>query len=424
MDQENYSQEEQAHFIQVGLDQPTPRFSTPTRRHPRSFCRVLLGTLAFIFFLIVFLKKSPSSNHLTQHLSNYFPPTSAQAVNLARPQFHSTGCSDPFLEPGYFVRNLTVPEENRWVPFDSSCSAPRLLSRVKAGYEDFPWLQGRTIALFGDSVEKRATQYICAYLGGEFDIIDPEHPLHPPRPVNASNGWDYRFPNEIFKADMLGVRGSPVRCYVASLDLLILLTFHTGLDNTGFWSRMPEQWYHPWLANERVTQVLAPLLSILNRPTVDLISASSHEWDAKRFYLKTINKGETPTDINAQYSEWPEMHQDSSPRLHELVKTLLESFPHRTGGYPILWRIGHEIISFRHYQLVGKLWARATEQVVRMPEFAGQIIETRIGRGLEGMGIEGDWMLDTVHPHDYPFNQVYGDQLLFHLRRAVTGGDE
>ncbi|KAM0748021.1 hypothetical protein T439DRAFT_88922 [Meredithblackwellia eburnea MCA 4105] len=387
--------------------------------------RRLTAALLGIFFLATLVMTVAFTSFGARSRSG----TIASSSTPSHSQFFSTGCSDPYLEPGYLVRNLTSHEGNRWVPFNPSCTAPSLLSRVKNG-DDLPWLHGRTVVLVGASVERRMLVYLCDYLGGDFQVITPSNPLHPPPPGNATKGWDYREPDPTIEKELLGARGSPSKCYIPSRDLLFVLAFHTGVDDSGFWSRMPLHWYLPFRAQERVTDILLPLLHNLNRPinlVPDLLTVSSYEWDAKLLFMRTRNNQlSSPADINEQYSVFPNIINNNqlSSRLAQLVRTVLEAFPSRTGGYPILWRIGHEIDAVRHYHLTGKLWTRVTEEVIRRPEFEGQIIETRIGVGLEGMKTESGWMNDAVHPSDLPFNYVWVNHLLFHLRRAVTGGDE
>ncbi|KAL8277454.1 hypothetical protein RQP46_010176 [Phenoliferia psychrophenolica] len=211
---------------------------------------------------------------------------------------------------------------------------------------------------------------------------------------------------------------------VIQYNFSILMVFHFGMNQTPIFTDKPEHFYYPITSEERVDNILLPLLATLRGPKVDLVAISSYEWD----FLERAAWGSGENDhmdLEERYALWTASMPRFIARVGELADHVLKVFPHRTNQYPILFRIPHPIIGhFRAPFLLSNLFRPATELVVKNPKYEGRIIETRIGAGLAGAGADGDdsgWYSDTVHPAPLPHAYVWADHLLFHLRRAVLG---
>ena len=106
-------------------------------------------------------------------------------------------------------------DENRWIPFDERCQAPRLFERLliadldeeldHVDVEDMQWVRNRTVVLFGDSVARENIVYFCEasksfrrngflidssamqLVGSKLERITWDHPFAPsPRPTHTS----------------------------------------------------------------------------------------------------------------------------------------------------------------------------------------------------------------------------------------------
>ena len=72
----------------------------------------------------------------------------------------TSGC-DPFQEPGYLTTNQHDLTENFWTPFNQNCPrAPHFLRDV-IDRKPLPWLQGKTLLMIGDSIERNNLRFFC-----------------------------------------------------------------------------------------------------------------------------------------------------------------------------------------------------------------------------------------------------------------------
>jgi len=68
---------------------------------------------------------------------------------------------DPYLKPGYLTTNPRNIAANFWTPFDRKCPrAPHFLQDV-IDRKPLPWLQGKTLLMIGDSIERNNLRYFC-----------------------------------------------------------------------------------------------------------------------------------------------------------------------------------------------------------------------------------------------------------------------
>lgn len=160
-------------------------------------------------------------------------------------------CENPYAEFGRISSDSSTPEGNRWLPYDASCVPPPLLAtlrstlkkkptvedsletlefplpkrRTKAKRKSLSWLQGKTVLLFGDHVERNHNKDFCRFAGGKWASIDRDHPLSPPPFVN---GIDEKLPGAQQNSSSAT---RPSVCYLEEYDFMVVSVFHFGLAN-------------------------------------------------------------------------------------------------------------------------------------------------------------------------------------------------
>ena len=196
---------------------------------------VLCIMLAALSLLVAPAREEGESSRMRQLLADY--------GFLEAP----TTCENPWIEYGRMAVDQRVPENNRWVPYDSTCTTPELMAALRSVHANttapplvlplanlfphvdnslpFPWLHNRTVLLFGDHVERQHALDFCQLAGGSHLIISSTHPLSPPRFVN---GIDEKF----LRSDRPDHDDSrPSVCYLEKYNFMIVTVFHYGLAN-------------------------------------------------------------------------------------------------------------------------------------------------------------------------------------------------
>lgn len=267
-----------------------------------------------------------------------------------------------------------VPERNQWLPYDPSCTPPELMASLRrttlaSGSESneplalptsrltphsdpslpLHWLQGRTVLLFGDHVERQHNRDFCNLSGGVFTTIALDHPLSPPR---FENGID----EKVAPGNQTNFDDSrPSVCYIEKYDFMVVTVFHYGLANRVEFEReslfRSEHFYPPGASlaprclrpypnpplnavamSDRLSHIAIPLLSSLHRPQPDLIEFSSGFWDLRHFTALDEQHGADPfSELTTERLQW------YSDRLSHSLSDLQSSFP----GTPLLWRSLH-----------------------------------------------------------------------------------
>ncbi|GAA6016717.1 hypothetical protein JCM11491_000217 [Sporobolomyces phaffii] len=269
----------------------------------------------------------------------------------------SPSCDNPYSELGRIAVDQKVPENNRWKPYDSTCAPPPLLATLRKALRTktrgdkepaplsfplprrkpatsalpLPWLQGKTVLLFGDHVERNHNKDFCRFAGGQFATIGRDHELSPPRFVN---GIDEKLPE---KEQENSDASRPAVCYIPEYDFTILSVFHYGLVNRVEIEReslLEEPTFYPPVALEdRLTHIILPILDSLNRTQPDLIEFSTGFWDLRHFTALDEQEGVDPfTELSSERLTW------YSERLTRAFADLADVFP-RT---PLLWRALHQ----------------------------------------------------------------------------------
>ncbi|KDE09283.1 hypothetical protein MVLG_00601 [Microbotryum lychnidis-dioicae p1A1 Lamole] len=270
-------------------------------------------------------------------------------------QFVPTPCS-PYGELGRLRRNFSLPEGNKWTPYDSSCTAPDMMARLRMHIDNdaravtadqpprplrlplpkqrpafrhdlsLPWLFGKTVVLVGDHVERLHNKDFCRFVGGKFISVGPEHPISPP-PFH--NGID----EKLGSANQTNfVPSRPTVCYVEHYDFMMVSVFHYGFINRVEAERENLLWdqhfYAPVNVQDRISYLIKKLLRNLDR-RVNFIEFSSSVWDLRHFsVLDELAKKSHLDPLSASRLAW------YSQRLKDTFEYLAESFP----GTPLSWR--------------------------------------------------------------------------------------
>ncbi|GAA5959159.1 hypothetical protein JCM3765_005091 [Sporobolomyces pararoseus] len=265
----------------------------------------------------------------------------------------ASSCNNPYSELGRLAVDLKVPEKNRWKPYDSTCTPPPFLAilrkalRAKTSSDEepatlafplprrmstipslpLPWLQGKTVLLFGDQVERNHNKDLCRFAGGQFATIGRDDPLSPPRFVN---GIDEKLPGA---SQENSDSSRPAVCYIAEYDFALISVFHYGLVNRVEIEREnlleDPNFYPPVALEDRLTHIVLPILDTLNRTQPDLIEFSTGLWDLRHFTaIDEIEKVDPHAELSSDRLTW------YSERLTRAFADLADVFPHT----PLLWR--------------------------------------------------------------------------------------
>jgi hypothetical protein len=166
------------------------------------------------------------------------------------PYLHPTtdNCGDPFLQPGYLTSNVEDITQNFWTPFNKECPKPPQFLLDVIDRKPLPWLQGKTLLMVGDSVDRNNLRFFCElanssntrvttmtnfteeYLGDT--VLEPWN--HDPRDLTR-----------------------PRICRIDEYDFEIVMFFHYGLQDEEIWAEK-EVYTAPGVMEKRI-----PLLKTL-----------------------------------------------------------------------------------------------------------------------------------------------------------------
>ncbi|BGO91602.1 hypothetical protein NBRC10512_008049 [Rhodotorula toruloides] len=274
---------------------------------------------------------------------------------------HPSVCENPYAEFGRISSDSSTPEGNRWLPYDASCVPPPLLAtlrstlkkkptvedsletlefplpkrRTKAKRKSLSWLQGKTVLLFGDHVERNHNKDFCRFAGGKWASIDRDHPLSPPPFVN---GIDEKLPGAQQNSSSAT---RPSVCYLEEYDFMVVSVFHFGLANRVEFEHESllynPHFYPPVAVDDRLTHIVLPLLDSLNRTKPDMIEFSSGFWDLRHFAaLDELAGKDVFSELTTERLAW------YSSRLVHALADLSSVFP----DTPLLWRTLHHTPKF------------------------------------------------------------------------------
>ncbi|KZP01819.1 hypothetical protein CALVIDRAFT_594494 [Calocera viscosa TUFC12733] len=390
-------------------------------------------------------------------------------------------CPNAFRLPGsvhvngsYAPDNYWVPEENASPDYPVHCprDPPRLLEALQA-YEssasssddetpELEHLRGRTVLLFGDSIDRLHLSHFCSFLGLDSRAIDASDALYPPELTELERqlAQDRGRPFE-------SLRGRPFVCHAPRSDLLLLWVFYSGSDDgqstpsppslfytpappfepapgpwgpRAFWPQASEHFNPPLLAEDRFHQLALPLLQSLGRSHVDLVELGLGAWDldlAKRLdHLSAVyvaeqrGQGEAEAlklteevivqPLSQAFLDW------ARTRTEMLTRSVLHSLPQTT---PVYLRPLGGTPQYYHWP-----YLISSARVEQMDALARQVVEQhRLERGtwmgrqrarvrMDNSGVwtrgEEHWE-DHIHPSILPGSWVWGEWLLYALARSA-----
>ena len=130
---------------------------------------------------------------------------------------------DPYLQPGYLTINPHDITGTYWTPHDPSCPrAPSFLADVR-DRRPLPWLEGRTLLLVGDSIERNNLRFFCDLVGSTDLRTTPMRNLS----ATLRQGHTILEPADITRPNV---------CRVPEYDFEIVSFFHYGMQEQNIWN--------------------------------------------------------------------------------------------------------------------------------------------------------------------------------------------
>jgi len=118
--------------------------------------------------------------------------------------------------------------------------------------KDLPWLQGKTLLLEGDSVDRNNADYFCEFASAMVHDIPIDNLL-----VTTSNGSHYIAPTQYMKI-----------CRVDEYDFELIIFSHFGLEEADIWG-----YEKPTLVDERISLLKPMFESHGRKPDMILLSS-------------------------------------------------------------------------------------------------------------------------------------------------------
>ena len=239
---------------------------------------------------------------------------------------------DPFLEPGYLSVDRYHTKGNFWTPFDRKCPrSPHFLQDV-VDRKPLSWLEGRTVLLVGDAVERNNLEFFCELVNST-DIRTA-----PLRNIDSV----LRPGNAIKEASDLT---RPKICRVEEYDFEIISFFHYGMHDEDIW-KDKQVYTPPGLLEKRIPIVWDLLYDHYRDPDVVLLASGSADsgpptdiglWDLAG-WVKEDAYDKVPVSVSIE----PERLERWIERAEEFVDMIEEGFPDAL----LLWRTLHYCVVF------------------------------------------------------------------------------
>ncbi|GAA5967814.1 hypothetical protein JCM11641_005776 [Rhodosporidiobolus odoratus] len=408
-------------------------------------------------------------------------------------EIDSEWACNPFDSNGRLVVNTQDPTGNVWTPFDSRCKPsnymtalyrppgdsspmipPKSLASNKNGRAFLPWFMNRTVLLHGDSIDRFHLKDFCELVGGQLELVTPEHPACPPmwKDPNADENrrkkeeaWEKR-PSEGWELT------NPWVCNIPEYGTTLVNVFTWGLQGAEEFFEM-ERWYYPpatW--TDRMDHITAPLLSGLakhfDRPQIarpDLVILNSGYWDLRKyteedFVAAGFLTRPYPEDSPIPYTNLSPARETIWEReARKAIKHAARTFRGRDGraknGPTILWRSLHHpprhnyapfprvfaldslsrkvISDLRSSQTLSSSSSPSSLSGPSAPlsnlaepeemEDLGLSHRLRIDEGGRLMLGQEHLFRDLLHPLPVPGSWIWADVMLYELKRAVEGVD-
>lgn len=96
-----------------------------------------------------------------------------------------------YAYPGILLVNTSSAAGNRWEPVSApaECTPLDFLTALVTPNEvDIEFARGKTMLVFGDSVDRDHVEHFCQFVGGEMTQIRTDSPISPPYPKGEETG--------------------------------------------------------------------------------------------------------------------------------------------------------------------------------------------------------------------------------------------
>ncbi|KAI5480582.1 hypothetical protein MNV49_000278 [Pseudohyphozyma bogoriensis] len=385
------------------------------------------------------------------------PTSSYNTAILSRIPFKAAKC-EPYSAFGSLSVDTAHAENNKWVPFDSSCTTPQYLADLRSEHptSDFSWLRNRTALIIGDSVSREHVENFCQLMGRETEVIRKHHKYSPsPSPVRGPA----KAGHPIDKPARLGARGFrvvrdaslPRMCYIPEYDFMLVSVFHFGLDQEDYWrgSRMP-QYAAPGMFEHRLSDVIQPLIANLRADgrasAPDYVEVTSGTWDLARWAEQDMDEQkDTETGLTQDRVTWFRF------RVGQMLERVRTAFPQakaktwRTMHYPLDQVAEHEYFmdkitsrptnasidnqtppSFAHnriYQLDQAVRSLIQPTVTESGSVPGPHADFRMNEWGTIMKGHDAHQKDRLHGDPLPGGYVWSDVMLYELHHGVVTAD-
>jgi len=209
--------------------------------------------------------KLPMTTHTAASPAHSPPPV--QAPRSQHPYLHPSPhkCDDPYLEAGYLTSNVSNTSENYWTPFNPECPrGPHFIQGV-IDRKPLPWLQGKTLLMVGDSVDRNNLRFFCELAGSTNMRVTSMSNLS-----EALLGDTDLDPGNIDPGDLT----RPRVCRVDEYDFEIIMFFHYGMQEEEIWTAK-NVYTPPGIMEQRVPLVKGLLADYGRRPDMIILGSGT-----------------------------------------------------------------------------------------------------------------------------------------------------
>ncbi|GAA5874842.1 hypothetical protein JCM16303_003004 [Sporobolomyces ruberrimus] len=374
---------------------------------------------------------------------------------------------DSRCKPSNLMKSLYRPQGDNSPLIPDAAKSPN-------GRTFLPWFRNRTVILHGDSIDRFHLKDFCEFVGGKLELITPDHQASPsmwkkPGGDAKRREWETKWgerPREGWELT------NPWVCDVEEYGTTLVNVFTWGLEGAEEFFQT-ERWYYPpatWV--DRMDHITLPLLprlaKYLDRPQIenpDLVVLNSGYWDLRKyteedFVAAGFPSRPYPEDSPIPYNALSEAREQLWEReARKAIKHAAKSFRGKEGktknGPTLLWRSlhhppRHNYAPFpRVFQLDSLARKVVSDLRLSQPQSSSSdsLLSSHPSSPLsqldelpdrEDLGLShrlrvdesGKLMLgqehlfrDLLHPLPVPGSWIWGDIMLYELKRATEGVD-
>ncbi|KNZ52150.1 hypothetical protein VP01_3672g1 [Puccinia sorghi] len=388
---------------------------------------------------------------------------------------------NPFQRKGFLHYNSTDPGDNTWRPYSPDCPPSNLFQRLKqdlhsraepfdeSDQDEFAWLRNRTVVLIGDSIDRYHNVDFCNVLSWEpgstekdpiisenrptrtyyIDVNSPLSPppwhFHPEDPLKPPDDWPadehelFATQTPIWDSGKINANTTRPRvCEIPKYGFTMISLFNWGLDpkEGGRLYANISGYFPPAEYTSRIEHILMPVLenlasqsnnALITKP--DLIEMCSGYWDLRQWSEedRILLQQRSRTTISNPYEfkiGFGDLSQDRldwwTERQEKAIRFVADTFPHPQT--PILWRALHHTQSHHWvaFDRINQIDQLARYNIERLKQEDSRL-ESRLRIDEWGALMLGQehHFRDVMHVRELPGGVLWGDVMLWELRRAV-----